>query len=155
MQRVMQVFLKSSCRLNFYNLDFNQAILCGRSFKCSPSLNLFQPSVAFHMETSHSICIASQMTSFHMKYNTGLACVNSLILNYFFQGVILLNVDRDTNRLTESEQTSLNRLMNPGHVSLNEFNSSYCFIILSRVIICVFSMKLYSFRPSCVYFLRS
>ena len=155
MKRVMQVFLKSSCRLNFYNLDFNQALLWGRSFKCSPSFNLFQPIVAFHMETSHSICIVSQMTSFHMKYNTGLTCVNSLILNYFFQGVILLNVDRDTNRLTESEQTSLNRLTNPGHVSLNEFNSSYCFIILSRVIICVFSMKLYSFRPSCVYFLRS
>ena len=33
-------------------------------------------SVAFHIETSHLICIANQMTGFYMKCNTGLKSVN-------------------------------------------------------------------------------
>ena len=32
----------------------------------------FQPSVAFHIETSHLFCSAKQMTSFYMKQNIGL-----------------------------------------------------------------------------------
>ena len=39
-------------------------------------LNTFHPSVVFHLETSHSICTANQMTGFYMKYNTGFKCVN-------------------------------------------------------------------------------
>ena len=31
-------------------------------------LNPFQLSVAFHIETSHTICSANQMASFYMKY---------------------------------------------------------------------------------------
>ena len=33
---------------------------------------LFQPSVAFHIETRHLICSANQITGFYMKCNTGL-----------------------------------------------------------------------------------
>ena len=36
------------------------------------SINLFQPSFAFLMETSHLIWAANQMTGFHLKCNTGL-----------------------------------------------------------------------------------
>ena len=38
-------------------------------------INPFQPSVAFHIETSHLICIASKMTGFYIKCNTGLKWV--------------------------------------------------------------------------------
>ena len=36
---------------------------------------LFGPSVAFHIETSHLISIANQMTGFYRKCNTGLKWV--------------------------------------------------------------------------------
>ena len=35
-------------------------------------VNPFQPSVAFHMETSYLFCRAKQMNGFYMKHNTGL-----------------------------------------------------------------------------------
>ena len=38
--------------------------------------NLFQPSVAFHIETSHLICSATQH---HMKYNTRLKWVKLIV----------------------------------------------------------------------------
>ena len=38
--------------------------------------NSFQPTVAFHLETSHLTCIANQMTGFYMEFNTGLKWVN-------------------------------------------------------------------------------
>ena len=37
--------------------------------------NPFQPSVAFHIETSYLICHATQMTGFDNEYNTGLIWV--------------------------------------------------------------------------------
>ena len=37
--------------------------------------NLFQPSVAFHIETSHLIFTAKQMSDFYMKCNTELVWV--------------------------------------------------------------------------------
>ena len=40
--------------------------------------HLFQPSVAFHIETSHLICSAKQMTGFYTKRNTVLKWVNTL-----------------------------------------------------------------------------
>ena len=36
------------------------------------SINLLHPSVVFHIETSHLICCADQMTGFYMKCKTGL-----------------------------------------------------------------------------------
>ena len=36
------------------------------------NINPFQPSVAFHIETSHFICTENQMTGFYMKCNIGL-----------------------------------------------------------------------------------
>ena len=36
---------------------------------------LFQSSAAFHIEPSHLICSANQMTGFYMKCNTGLKWV--------------------------------------------------------------------------------
>ena len=34
-------------------------------------INPFQSSGTFHIETNYLICIANQMTGFHMKCNTG------------------------------------------------------------------------------------
>ena len=39
-------------------------------------VNPFQPSVAFHIKTSHLICYANQITGFYMKWNNGLKLVN-------------------------------------------------------------------------------
>ena len=39
-------------------------------------INPFQPSVAFHIETSNFISNVSQNTGFHMKYNTGMKWFN-------------------------------------------------------------------------------
>ena len=39
--------------------------------------NPSQPSVAFHIETSHLIYTTDQMTDFFMKSNSGLKWVNS------------------------------------------------------------------------------
>ena len=41
----------------------------------------FQPSVVFHIETSHWFCSAKQITGFYMKHNTGLKWVNSVCLH--------------------------------------------------------------------------
>ena len=38
-------------------------------------VNPSQPGVAFHIETSHLICTANQVTGFYMEYNTGLKWV--------------------------------------------------------------------------------
>ena len=40
--------------------------------------NPFQHCVACHIETSHLICSANQMTGFYIKYNTGIKWVNSI-----------------------------------------------------------------------------
>ena len=42
-----------------------------------PRIKLFQPSAAFHIETTHLFCCAKQMTGFYMKCNTGLKLVSS------------------------------------------------------------------------------
>ena len=39
------------------------------------AVNHFQPSVAFHIDPSHLICVANQMTGFYMKCSTGLKWV--------------------------------------------------------------------------------
>ena len=46
-------------------------VLCATVLRGIPNhpLNLLQPSVVFHIETSHLICKANQMTDFHMKYS--------------------------------------------------------------------------------------
>ena len=44
--------------------------------------NLFQPSVAFYIETSHLIYIANQMTGFYMECNTGLKRVKWTLLSF-------------------------------------------------------------------------
>ena len=40
--------------------------------------NLFQPSVAFHIETSHLFSRAKQMTGFYMKFNNALKWVSKI-----------------------------------------------------------------------------
>ena len=46
------------------------------NYESALSLNPFQPSVAFHIETSYFFCSAKQLASFFMKCNTGLQWVN-------------------------------------------------------------------------------
>ena len=43
--------------------------------------NLFEPSVAFYIKTSHSICSAYQMTGFYKKCSTGLIFQNEKQIN--------------------------------------------------------------------------
>ena len=43
----------------------------------------FQPSVAFHIETSHLFCSAKQMTGFYMKHNTGLKWANRVNIAFY------------------------------------------------------------------------
>ena len=57
---VMKVFLSNNIKKSF-KTNFNQ----------------FQPSVAFHIETSHLFCRAKQITGLYMKLNTGLKWVNA------------------------------------------------------------------------------
>ena len=42
-------------------------------------INLFLPSATFHIETSHLICSANQMTGFYTKWNNGLTWVKKLL----------------------------------------------------------------------------
>ena len=55
----------------FTKLEKAHQIICSHNPKkiFSP---LSQPSVAFHIETSHLICTANQMTGFYMKCTTRL-----------------------------------------------------------------------------------
>ena len=53
-----------------------RALARNRLIKIDAIMDPFQPSVVFHIETSHLICNANQMTGFHMKCNTGLRWVN-------------------------------------------------------------------------------
>ena len=39
------------------------------------------PIVAFHMETSHLICCANQLTGFHIECNSGLKSVKLICLS--------------------------------------------------------------------------
>ena len=66
-------------------VDFEE--MCGSDFIIASfsQINPFQPSVAFHIETSHWICNANhwicnanQMTGFYMKCSTGLKWVKNL-----------------------------------------------------------------------------
>ena len=49
-------------------IDFN----CKIQFRTNLPFNPFQPSIAFHIETSHLLCFAKQKTGFYMKCNTDL-----------------------------------------------------------------------------------
>ena len=53
------------------------------------TINPFQPSVPFDIETSHLFCSVKQMTGFYMKRNTGLKWVKGL-MNF---GIDLLTPD--------------------------------------------------------------
>ena len=44
------------------------------------NINPFQPSVAFHIETSHLVCTENRMTGFYMKCNIGLNWVEKNIV---------------------------------------------------------------------------
>ena len=41
-------------------------------------INLFQPSVAFHVETNYLICNVNQMTGFYMEGKSGLNGLNEI-----------------------------------------------------------------------------
>ena len=72
--------------------DFAQAF--------SKHFNPIQPSVAFHIETSHLICGVNQTTGFHLKCNTGLkwssnAC-SSMVKGFQISGFPLVGGRRGT-----------------------------------------------------------
>ena len=48
-----------------------------KSIHIQEVLNPLQPSVAFHIETSHLICTTNQISGFYIKCNAGLKWVNS------------------------------------------------------------------------------
>ena len=51
------------------------------NFKRNGQINPFQHSFAFHIETSHLISSANQMTDFYMKCNTELKWVDIHFIN--------------------------------------------------------------------------
>ena len=59
--------------LTFWTVNFKSHKI---SHNTRQGFNPFQPSVTLYIETSHLFCFAKQMTSFHMKRNTGLEWVN-------------------------------------------------------------------------------
>ena len=52
-------------------------------FQIKPVFNPFQPSIAFHIETSHLICTTNQMTGCYMKCKAGLKCIKVALLESF------------------------------------------------------------------------
>ena len=55
--------------------------------------NPFQPSVAFHIETNHSVCNARKMIGFYMKRSTGLNRVKTRIIAVFLlQGITFKDI---------------------------------------------------------------
>ena len=67
---------------NNQHLNYQQKkplLTCERNLICENIfINPFQPSVAFHIETSRLFCSAKQMTGSYMKCNTGLKWVKGL-----------------------------------------------------------------------------
>ena len=59
-------------RMTFLTEKRALVFACALIYRVAFSLNPFQARVTFHIETSHLICIANQMTGVYMKYNTGL-----------------------------------------------------------------------------------
>ena len=67
----------------------------------SVRLNSFQPSIAFHIETSHLICNANPITSFYMKWNTGLIWFKGSLLILAFKSlanIYLFKVNKRNTR---------------------------------------------------------
>ena len=68
--------------------------------------NPFQPSIAFHIETSHFISAANQITGFYMKCKTGMKWVKNNWLNQldFLHAEMLrsIRVDLRIFRILES-----------------------------------------------------
>ena len=62
-------------RVSMYVCDFSFIHIASSQHFCFHKSS-FHPSVAFHVETSHLICLVNQMTDFYMRYNTGLMWVN-------------------------------------------------------------------------------
>ena len=54
-------------------IDFNRKI----QFHTNVLFNPFQPSIAFHIETSDLLCFAKQKIGFYMKCNTDLKYFNA------------------------------------------------------------------------------
>ena len=48
------------------------------------SVDPFQPSVAFHIETSQLFCRAKRMTDFYMECNTELKWINAVFDNWHY-----------------------------------------------------------------------
>ena len=62
--------------IRFVSISFSLSIWQNQKLSTKIyAINPFQPSVVFHIETSHLICNANRMTGFYMKCNTGLKCV--------------------------------------------------------------------------------
>ena len=92
-------------------------------------INLFQPSVAFHIEISHLLCKAKQMTGFYMERNTGLKSLRAF-KRYDLNGAISwFNYKEMAAAITKQQQIILintlqnlwssslviqNRLLKPG-----------------------------------------
>ena len=53
------------------------------------SINPFQPSFVFQIETSHLFCRAKQMTGFYMKRNTGLKWIKQTSFENQLVNIIL------------------------------------------------------------------
>ena len=70
---------------NVFKVSYENSILTlSRPDFCQRCSICLQPTVAFHVETSHLIYIANQMTGFYITCNTGLECVNMEPFSHIF-----------------------------------------------------------------------
>ena len=83
LDKVWYFYFNSLFKFIIYNsiLNYSWSLVVLRS---GTLLNPFQPSVAFHTETSHLIFIANQMSGFYEKCITSLKWVNSYSPNVTF-----------------------------------------------------------------------
>ena len=107
MNKSRKLLLPFSFRKSFLNIfravvkikNFN---FCG--IETLSNIYLFQPSFAFHTETSHLFCSANKMTGFYMKSNSGLQWVNNMCHNISQKKTLHFteNIEGNIQRYTEN-----------------------------------------------------
>ena len=106
--------------------------------------NPFHPSVAFHIETSHLICTANQMTGFYIKRNTGLKWIQLYLSVSFFSCVVCCSrLCRFVFKTCRSDRESLS-LSSRSTFSYEKITKmEYFFIPAGNLLIVTFIVQLY------------
>ena len=73
------IFMKRHIWFIFDDLTYSSSRFLFPGYKQHQDLNSIQPCIALHLETSHLLWTAEELTGFYMKCNTGLKWVNTSI----------------------------------------------------------------------------